>query len=318
MLGQMIVASFAGTQPSQALLDRIRAGQIGGLVLFADNTAGGLTATRTLTAQLQHAAAEGGNPPLLIMTDQEGGEVKRLAGPPTLAAAQMKTSAVAFAQGRATGQLLRSVGINVDLAPVADVERVPNSFLGTRSFGDSPAAVAELACAFASGVASEDVAYTLKHFPGLGRAITSTDVGPVTIDADPTSLRVDYAAYQRCGASPFALVMVSSASYPGLSVDVPAVMSPQIYRHELPIAISGFHGVTISDDLEAPAITGQLAPARHAINAGLDLVMYAGTEAGSADAYPQLLDDARSGEIDASRLRAANRVIALLKARLEP
>jgi beta-N-acetylhexosaminidase len=186
MLGQMMVARFSGLAPSPSLLQRIRAGHVGGVILFADNLTGSLATTRALTSELQRAAAQGGNPPLLIMTDEEGGELKRLPGPPTLAPSQILSSAVALQQGRAAGQLLRSAGVNLDLAPVADVERQPGSFLGTRAFGSSPSAVAAHTCAFAAGLASQHVAYTLKHFPGLGRAAGNTDLEPVTILAAPT------------------------------------------------------------------------------------------------------------------------------------
>src|SRR5207248_6657843 len=136
-------------------------------------------------------------------------------------------------------RLLRSVGINVDLAPVADVERVANSFLGSRSFGATPAMAALGACAFARGLASEHVAYTLKHFPGLGRASGNTDLGPVTIDTPAAGLRADYRAYRTCGPNPLALVMVSNATYPKLSGPLPAVMSAPIYHRELPLATNG-------------------------------------------------------------------------------
>lgn len=182
MLGQMIVARFVGRDPPRRFLIRVESGQIGGVILFSDNLTGGLAATHALIEILQHAAQQGGNPPLLIMTDQEGGAVRRLPGPPGLAPSDMSSDSIAFEEGQATGKLLRSAGINVDLAPVADVERIQGSFLGTRSFGDSPALVASRACAFASGLASQGVAYTIKHFPGLGRAASSTDDGPVSID----------------------------------------------------------------------------------------------------------------------------------------
>lgn len=315
-LGQMIVARFAGPTPSAALLARIRAGQVGGVILFGDNVAGGLAATRSLTAELQRAARSGGNPPLLIMTDQEGGEVKRLPGPPTRAPSDMTTPAVAREEGRATGRMLRSVGVNVDLAPVADVKRVADSFLGTRAFGRTPSVVAENACAFAEGLASERVAYTLKHFPGLGRASANTDLAPASIEAPAGAIRADYAAYGACGANPLALVMVSSASYPTLTGPLPAVMSRGTYQHELPIAVPGASPATISDDLQTRAITSHDAPARTAINAGLDLLLYAGTEQGSTDAYTRLLSEARQGLISNTRIRAASNTIDALKARL--
>jgi beta-N-acetylhexosaminidase len=312
----MIVARFQGTAPSASVLARVRQGQIGGVILFADNVAGGVEATRQLVQRLQQAARAGGNPPLLIMTDQEGGEVKRLPGPPELAAADMTSPGVALDQGRATGRLLRSAGVNVDLAPVADVERIPGSFLGTRSFGSTPSAVARSACAFAQGVASARVAYTLKYFPGLGRAAGNTDLGSVTVDATPDELRSDYRGYQTCGGNPRALVMVSSAVYPSLSGDLPAVMSPAIYRHELPLAIPGGSPLTISDDLQSPAIEVQTAPAQRAIDAGLDLLLYAQTEQASNSAYSKLLSDVRAGLIPMTRLVAAERKIVALKNRL--
>jgi beta-N-acetylhexosaminidase len=316
LLGQMIVARFDGTQPSEALLARIRSGQIGGVILFADNTAGGAPATRALTAELQQAAQQGGNPPLLIMTDQEGGAVKRLAGPPYRAPGAMASTSTALAQGIATGRLLRAAGINVDLAPVADVERVPGSFLGSRSFGSDPSVAANLACAFAHGLQSQGVAYALKHFPGLGRAASSTDSGPVSVDASASEIRSDYLPYIACAAGPLAMVMISNASYPNLTGPLPAVTAPLTYRDELRIVSPQTPVLTISDDLQAPALNGQPAPARSAINAGLDVLLYAQTEDASAAAYQQLLADVRDGMISPGRIRAAARAITGLKRNL--
>ncbi len=316
MLGQMMVTRLSGTIPSPSLLARIRSGQVGGVILFSDNLAGGTAEIRALTEQLQAAANDGGNPPLLIMTDQEGGEVRRLAGPPSLAPAEMTSSSVAFTEGRATGLLLRRLGINLDLAPVADVERIAGSFLGTRSFGDEPALAGPRACAFASGLSAAGVAYTLKHFPGLGRATASTDIVPVVVPAPAATLRADYAAYNRCGSGPLAVVMISSAIYPKLTGPLPAVMSPLTYRRELPLATGGASVVTISDDLQAGALADQTAPARQAIDAGLDLLMYAGTEQASAEAYTILLADAESGRLSKARIRAAYDAIVALKRRV--
>jgi beta-N-acetylhexosaminidase len=315
MLGQMIVTCFSGERPSASLLARIRHGQVGGVILFADNVAGGETATRNLIDDLQRAAGEGGNPPLLIMTDQEGGEVRRLAwAPPALAASAMGSPAIARAQGSATARALRAVGVNVDLAPVADVERVAGSFLGTRSFGSGAALVAARACAFAEGLASQGVAFTLKHFPGLGRALTDTDIQPTTVEASQSALRGDYQAYRRCGASPGGLVMVSSAIYPSLTgTSQPAVLSREIYHRELQLATGGMEPLTISDDLQTPSIADQLSPEWHAVNAGLDLLMYAQTEAGSAAAYTRLVSIARSGGIERARIENANQAIERLK-----
>lgn len=314
MLGQMIVARFAGPRPSRTFLARIRAGQIGGVILFADNLSGGARATRNLIDELQRAASDGGDLPLLIMTDQEGGTVRRLYwAPPALAARAMSSGQIAREQGQAAGAALDSAGVNIDLAPVADVLRMSESFLGTRSFGSNPASVAERACAFADGLSAKGVGFTLKHFPGLGRASANTDMQPVTINAPASALRADYRAYRECGAAPDALVMVSSAAYPSLTgSSLPAVLSREIYQTELPRAIGG-EPLTISDDLQTPGILGQLHPAQQAINAGLDLLMYSQTESGSSNAYSQLLSVARSGGIRRGRIQEAYEAVQLFK-----
>jgi beta-glucosidase-like glycosyl hydrolase len=107
--------------------------------------------------------------------------------------------------------------------------------------------------------------------------------------------------------------MVSSAIYPTLSGPLPAVMSPAIYAHELRIGVPRGSPLTISDDLQARALSDQSAPARHAINAGLDLLLYAQTEQASASAYSILLAEARAGLISQARIAAADRRIEALK-----
>jgi beta-N-acetylhexosaminidase len=317
MLGQTIVGRFAGTTPPRSFLDQIRLGELGGVILFSENVAQGEVATRRLNEQLQHAASEGGNPPLLIMTDQEGGEVKRLTwAPPRLAASEMGSTTIAEAEGEATGRALRAVGINVDLAPVADVVHGAASFLHTRSFGAGSALVAERACAFAGGIERQGVGYTLKHFPGLGRALTSTDVQPTTIDIAAGALRRDYEPYLACGNRPNSLVMVSSAAYPSLTgSSTPAVLSSEIYSREIPLA-SGGEPVTISDDLQAAALASEATPAQRAIDAGLDLLLYAGTQQGAKDAYARLLLAVQAEGIHRDRLERANRMIQALKERV--
>lgn len=317
MLGQMIVSTYAGRAPSPAILDRVRAGDVGGIILFGENTAGGQSSTRSAISELQAAARAGNKPPLLIMADQEGGEVRRLTwAPPVLSAAAMRSATVAQAEGVATGRALQAVGVNLDLAPVSDVVHVSNSFLGTRSFGDEPLEVSERACAFAEGLAAAGVGYTLKHFPGLGRALGNTDLEPVTITAPASELRPDYETYVRCASTPHGVVMVSNASYPAVTGDsTPAVLSHEIYHTEL-AQVVGFTGVTISDDLGAGALAHEVSPAERAINAGLDLALYAGAEGQSASAYQTLRDDVQTGGIPRSRVEDAYNAIMTLKTRV--
>ena len=312
-IGQLLIGSFAGTVPPESLLIRIRTGQLGGVILYSNNTAAGLGATRTMDAEMQRAAKKGGNPPLLIMTDQEGGQVRRLPGAPTMNADQITSTVEARQEGVATGRLLRSVGVNLDLAPVSDVEAPTGSFLGPRSFGTDPSSVGALACAFAAGLASTGVGYTLKHFPGLGLATTSTDVAPVTISASAAALEADWDAYRRCGSDPRALIMVSNAIYPSLTGSLPAVESALTYSKALPAAVGHHEPLTISDDLGAGALTNQPSPALHAFGAGLDMALYASTTGGSDLAYPKLLADVRVGLLPRGRILSAEKAVVAFK-----
>ncbi len=311
-LGQMIVGRFMGRNPPPRFLSRIRQGQVGGVIFFEENLLGGAEAIADRVERLREAAEKGGNPPLLAMVDQEGGTVKRLAGPPHSSAAAMSIEN-ARREGDATGEMLDALGIDVDLAPVVDVGH-SDSFLDSRTFASRPDEVASLACEFAAGLRDQGVAATLKHFPGLGSAAVSTDEGAVTIDAPAIELRRDYFPYRRCAGEPLTLVMVDSATYPLLTGDRPAVMSPLTYRRELPLA--GATGVTISDDLETPAIQSEVGPARRSIDAGLDLLLYAKTESTSADAFSRLLNEIHTGELSSRRVRSAAAKILALKAEL--
>jgi beta-N-acetylhexosaminidase len=315
-LGEMVISRLTGTTASAELLDRVRAGEVGGVILFAENFALGDERAAAMIAELQHAARAAGSWPLLVMTDQEGGEVRRVAdAPPKLAPREMASAAVAYGEGLAAGTALKRIGVNVDLAPVADVNLFGTSFLGARSFGPDAQVVAERACAFAKGLINAGIAYTLKHFPGLGTATTSTDNAPVTVETPADILRANYAAYRRCGRGPRTLVMVSSAGYPTLTgTTTPAVLTPKIYGREMTRA--RIRAVTISDDLQAAALSETVHPALHAINAGLDLLLYAQTEAASAEAYGKLKADLDSGVLSAQRVIEATTTIRRLKAEL--
>jgi beta-N-acetylhexosaminidase len=190
LAGQLVMSPMVGTSPGPELLARVRAGEIGGVILFGSNIPS-VAGLRTLTARLQRAATAGSNPPLLIAVDQEGGQVRRVPGaPPELSAPDMgRTSAGAVERvGELTGRALRADGVNVDLAPVVDVPRWPRSFMLERAFGSDPARVAAVASAFVAGVQSAGVAATAKHFPGLGTAIANTDAHRVTIRASRADL----------------------------------------------------------------------------------------------------------------------------------
>lgn len=319
LIGQTIVVRIPGRSPAPSLLARIRAGEVGGVVLFPENY--GAAGPGALVDELQTAAVSGGNPPLLIAIDQEGGGVKRLPGAPTLAPPRMSTPALARAQGIATAHNLAHDGINVDLAPVLDVGR--GGFITPRTFGNTPRKVAILGTAFAGGLMSGAVIPTAKHFPGLGYATTTTDASAVVVHASRSALLGDLLPYRTAIAAGLPMVMVSTASYPGLGVRVPAALSRSVVTGLLRTTLS-FRGVVITDALDTPAITRYVSASRaavDAIDAGADLVMVAGTTSRGANAtsdaaYAALLAAARAGRLPHGILTGAYARIIALKRRL--
>jgi len=308
MVGQLLMTSMPGTTPTATFLARIRAGQIGGVVLYSNNI--GTAGPGTLVAQLQAAASAGGQPPLLIAVDQEGGIVKRLPGAPTLAPPKMTSVTVARSQGLATALNLKRNGIDVDLAPVLDVGH--GGFITPRTFGPDAADVANRATAFAQGLAQGGVLATGKHFPGLGYAPVNTDNGASIVSASRVALLTDLMPYQRAIAAGLPIVMVSTAVYPRLGAEIPAACARRIVggllRGEL-----GFQGLVITDDLNTPGIQHYFSTpdaAVRAIGAGVDMVIATGSS-GTA-VYSALATAVRSGQLPAGVVAAAYaRVLAL-------
>ncbi len=315
MVGQEIMARFSGTSPDAELLSRIKAGQVGGVILFGDNIVSPAQAKAVVSA-LQAAAQAGSNPPLLISTDQEGGQVKRLPwAAPHMSAQAMGAGpgAVAERAGEQTGADLRAVGVNVDLAPVVDVAHSTSSFIWrqSRSFGLSAGTVTNAALSFSLGMQSQNVAPTAKHFPGLGGADTTTDTAQQTLD----SLTEDRAPYAALIGNHIPLIMVSTARFANLDPSgTPAALSRPIVTGLLR-GTMGYQGVVITDDLQAPTNYSTADAAVRAVGAGVDIVLAGATEGGGAAAYAAIRSAAAAGRIPLSNIEAADQRIKLLKQR---
>lgn len=329
LAGQRLVVTFRDTRvPGPAVLRRIRRGELAGVILFSAE-APDVRAARRLAVRLQREARRSPIPlPLLVMLDQEGGDgrtggARRLAdAPPRRSAAQQARGGtrVARASGLATGRALRRAGVNVNLAPVADVGRRDAAIAREgRSYGASAAVAGGLAAAFVAGQRPSRVASTLKHFPGFGAARVNTDAAPATIDLAAGVLRrVDEAAFApglRAGAQ---LVMLSNAIYPALHRGVPAPFSPRIAVDELRDRL-GFGGVSITDDLEADALASYGSAAQRAVRAaraGVDLALVGRRATSGIAAHTALVAAVRSGALPRAQAeQAAARVLAL-RARL--
>jgi beta-N-acetylhexosaminidase len=322
--GQRVIFSYPGLTPPASLLGQISSGLAGGVIFFGENIAS-LDQIAAVVAQLK--AAHDSSPvrsPLLLMTDQEGGIVRRLPGQPTLSEKQIGASAdpaaAAAAAGTGAGQNLAGVGMNLNLAPVLDVYRQAGNFDDQfgRSYSSDPNIAAECGAAFVTAQQRLGIAATAKHFPGLGAATASqnTDLGPVTLDVPLAGLRsIDERPFRSAIAARVRLIMTSWAVYPALDRKLPAGLSPAIVGGELRRWLR-FGGVTITDALEAGAIAGFGTPAQCGVlaaRAGMDLLLCSARDVGEGqDAVTALAGALQHHALDPGQFEAAlGRVLAL-------
>ncbi|MEV0190566.1 glycoside hydrolase family 3 N-terminal domain-containing protein [Kitasatospora purpeofusca] len=317
LAGRRIVYSYPGDTPPPELLDTIRAGRAAGVILFKEN-APSPEQLRLAVAQLKTAAQESpSGAPLLLMTDQEGGKVRRLPGAPVHSARQTGAAADpagdAARSGAGAAGTLADAGLNVNLAPVLDVFDAPDNFIDhfERSYGGTPEVVAELGAAFLAAQQQSGVAATAKHFPGLGAAAReeNTDERPVVLPVPLAELRArGEEPYRAAIAGGVRLVMASWAVYPALDADRPAGLSSTVVQGELRRRL-GFRGVTVTDALEAGALaafgdTGDRAVA--AALAGMDLLLCSARDVQQGDAAATALAAALdSGRLDAGGFSGA-------------
>jgi beta-N-acetylhexosaminidase len=304
-VGQVTISSFPGSARPEYIRRRLRARETAGVILFGSN--GGSPATwRRLTRSIQQA----GHGRALVMVDQEGGDIRTVAhvgpssgqpfqGPP----ASVRRSA------RAAGRGLEASGVNVNLAPVADVPR-PGSVMATRSFEGDERGVAARTRASIRGLRDAGVAATVKHFPGLGGATVNTDDGPATVR---TPIARDLVPFRAAVAEGVPLVMLSHASYPELDSRRIASQSRAIVTDLLRRRLH-FEGVIVTDSLEAQAVLARsdvAEAAERSIRAGADLILMTGSASWN-DVFPRLLAEARTDPAFRERIRdSAARVLAL-------
>jgi beta-N-acetylhexosaminidase len=288
LAGQRVIYAYAGLRPPASLLSVVRAGEAGGVILFGPNIASRAQIAGVISELQRASMASPVHRRLLILTDQEGGQVRRLPGAPALSEKQVGQSrdaaGAARAAGAGAGHNLVGVGVNVNLAPVLDVYRQAGNFIDQfgRSYSNTAGTVAALGRAFIEAQQQVGVAATAKHFPGLGAASRSqnTDLGPVRLGLSLSTLRaVDEAPYRAAIAAGVKLVMVSWAIYPALDPRRPAGLSSLVIQGELRRRLD-FRGVTITDGIDAGAVTpfgGLAARSVAAAAAGADLILCAAT-----------------------------------------
>ncbi|MBI3358059.1 MAG: beta-N-acetylhexosaminidase [Nitrospirae bacterium] len=316
-IGKLLMVGFDGTTPTKEVERQIQKNHVGGVILFLRNIQSPLQLAQ-LTADLQALSKEG---PLLIGVDQEGGRVSRLPHPftqfpPARVFGQLNDIPLTYNAAEAMARELTAVGINLNFAPVLDVDTNPdNPVIGNRAFGKSPLVVAEHGLAMMSGLQDNKVIACGKHFPGHGDTNLDSHKTLPSVNHPLAHLTdIELKPFIHLVQNRLASVMTAHVLYKALDPKRPATLSKKIVTTLLREAI-GFSGVVISDDLEMQGITdyGTVADAAVlAIVAGCDLLLVCQSFDQQIAALEALIHAVEKGDIAEERIeRSAHRILAL-------
>jgi len=325
--GQVMMCGYASTDPLAASELVLELG-VGGIIYFSRNL-GTVEEVRTSSARLQSLAL--GSPsgwPLFMATDQEGGPVSRLSKDVPRWPCAMALSAASLGLGDtdlarrvyfALGRELAAAGINVNFAPVLDVNDNPtNPVIGVRSFGDNPQWVGTLGQAAIQGLAEAGVLAVGKHFPGHGHTREDSHAVLPRVERDAATLdETELEPFRRAIASGIAGLMTAHVVYPALDPDWPATLSTAIIHGVLRHTLQ-FDGLVFTDCLEMSAIAKGAGTARgavEALKAGADMVLISHSVEVQRATHQAICEAAMSGELPERRLDEAVRRIAAAKAK---
>ncbi len=269
----MIKAAILGISSTTLTKDEIeliKTHQPYGIILFKRNCVNE-TQVKELNFSIKNIA-----PNCKIFIDQEGGRVARLKKPDFIEfppANQLTTPDQAYQNYFNMGLYLKSLGIDVNCAPMADLFfTFADNIVGDRSFGEDPNKVAELAAAAASGLIDSGITPIIKHIPGHGRALVDSHLELPIVETDLKTLeQTDFAVFKKLKDLPMA--MTAHVIYNALDPDLAATVSPKAIsyiRKEI-----GFTGILISDDINMKALQGSLKDlTNQAFEAGCDIILH--------------------------------------------
>lgn len=319
-VGQLMMIGFKERYPTEGLKKQIQSMNVGGVILFPRNIENPKQ-VRLLTKSI--SALNKSPLPMFIATDEEGGRVIRfykdnVTMPGNMALGATGSKKLAYEAGRSIAARLLTLGININLAPVLDLNfDSDNRIVGSRSFGEDPLVVASLGNAYIRGVQSLGVSATAKHFPGHGRTKVDSHKRLPKINSNLTK---DLIPFREAIKENVDLIMTAHISFPKLDKSgVPATLSKEIITNLLRKKMK-YNGVIITDDLEMGAIEHKFGvgeAAVRAIIAGSDIVIVGWHSNKQMKVYKALLAAVKSKRISMKRLDSAvDRILKLKSKRL--
>ncbi|OKP89383.1 beta-glucosidase [Paenibacillus sp. P3E] len=321
-IGQMLMCGFDGTAASDEVLKLVADNGIGGVIYFARNVESP-EQVALLTADLQKAAAEGGKAPLWISMDQEGGMVARITGGIALMPGGMAIAAAgsledAYQAALISGRELAAMGINLNYAPVLDVNNNPqNPVIGVRSFGESPELAADYGAAMIRGYQEAGVAATAKHFPGHGDTDVDSHLDlPMIPHGRERMDQVELVPFRRAIAEGVDAMMSAHIYFPALEREkLPVTLSKTVLtgllREEL-----GYQGIIMTDCMEMNAIAehyGTVEASVLAVEAGADMVLVSHRADRQLAAMEAIRSAVTAGRISEARIDESVRRLLALK-----
>ncbi|GGB47340.1 beta-hexosaminidase [Fictibacillus barbaricus] len=333
-IGQMLMPDFRNwngkpvTEMNDEIRELVKKYHLGGVILFRENVVTTEQTVRLIDAYKKANEDYG----LLLSIDQEGGIVTRLQSgtdfPGNMALGATRSIELAESVGHAIGSELHSLGINMNLAPVLDVNNNPdNPVIGVRSFGEDPQLVADLGTAYAKGLQKAGMAATAKHFPGHGDTAVDSHLGLPSVPHDKERLlKVELYPFQQAMDQGMDAIMTAHVTFPkidptkviskkdGTEIALPATLSYEVLTN-LVRKEMGFEGVISTDALNMKAIADHFGPvdtAIRAVNAGTDIVLM---PVGLEEVANGLYAAVENGEVTEERLNQSVERLLTLKAK---
>lgn len=313
-VAQMFVMSFFGTELNFAVDELLSDWQVGAVVLLPSNLDNPQQITR-LTNDIQQTLLDNNGFPAFISVDQEGGIIAHLEdgfttwAVPSLLTATQNTD-LAYQFGQALADEMLAVGINMNLAPVADLQtNLDNPIIGRRSFGNDPYLVAPIIFAVVEGMQANGVLATVKHFPGHGDTVSDSHIElPILPFTEDDLLQRELIPFQSAIDANVGAVMVAHIYFPQIDSEenLPSSFSNTIINGLLRDEM-GYEGLVITDALDMDAIDTIYSPSNaaiRAIQAGNDLILLGAhiSPDNQAIAMQAVIDAVRAGEISESRI----------------
>lgn len=319
-VGQMLLAGVDGTTVSDSAKQMITDDHIGGIILFKNNLAGGLSQSVRLINDLKKTNK--GNPaPLFMGVDQEGGRVSRLPKdfvpmPANAVVGKKNNPNLAKQMGSLIARELKTLGLNVDFAPVLDINSNPNNpVIGDRSFGATAKLVTNMGVAEMKGISGRGVIPVVKHFPGHGDTSVDSHLDLPVVNKTAAELsKMEWVPFKAAIDAGADSVMVAHILFPKIDPDAPASFSKVIIGQQLRGKL-GFNGVVITDSMAMGAIAKNYdiedASVR-SVEAGSDIILVSFGYETVKRIEQALLASVKSGRIPESRIdESVTRILTL-------